>query len=85
MKHARPDYSRIQDPANIIPADEPVFLLRAQDRLAPTVVRKWADLVENSFGAPEIVSLARLHASAMEEWQRSNGSKIPDLPPRPHP
>jgi hypothetical protein len=30
MKHARDDYNRIQDPAGLIPEDEPVFLLRAQ-------------------------------------------------------
>lgn len=29
MKHAGEDYNRIQDPENKIPADEPVFLLRA--------------------------------------------------------
>ena len=34
MKHARNDYDRIQDPAGLIPADEPVFLLRGQDKLA---------------------------------------------------
>lgn len=34
MIHARDDYNRIQDPAGKIPADEPVFLLRAQDALA---------------------------------------------------
>ena len=34
MKHARDDYNRIQDPAGLIPADEPVFLLRGQDKLA---------------------------------------------------
>ena len=33
MIHARDDYNRIQDPAGKIPADEPVFLLRAQDEL----------------------------------------------------
>lgn len=39
MKHARPDYDRIQDPAGIIPEDEPVFLLRGQDRYAAPQLR----------------------------------------------
>jgi len=34
MIHARTDYDRIQDPAKLIPDDEPVFLLRGQDKLA---------------------------------------------------
>jgi hypothetical protein len=39
MFHARQDYnSRIQDSANIIPADEPVFLLRGQDVHAPQIL-----------------------------------------------
>jgi len=39
MKHARPDYDRIQDPAGLIPKYEPVFLLRGQDKLAWHVVK----------------------------------------------
>ena len=42
MKHARKDYNRIQDPENKIPADEPVFIVRAQDPLAADVMRYWA-------------------------------------------
>lgn len=45
MLHAREDYnSRIQDSAGKIPADEPVFLLRAQDRFAATVIVAWLTL-----------------------------------------
>ena len=29
MKHARPDYDRIQDPAGLIPDAEPVFLRKS--------------------------------------------------------
>ncbi len=46
MKHARPDYERIQVPAGRIPADEPVILFRAQDRHSAAVARFYADLVE---------------------------------------
>ena len=42
MIHARDDYNRIQDPAGLIPADEPVFLLRGQDPAAPNTVDRWA-------------------------------------------
>jgi len=80
MKHARNDYNRIQDPAGLIPDDEPVFLLRAQDKSAPATLRFWA--VENrSAGGDEALSaLAELWASNMEQWQRLNGSKAADGP-----
>lgn len=43
MIHARSDYqARIQDSANKIPDDEPVFLLRAQDATAAATIRYWA-------------------------------------------
>lgn len=39
MIHARKDYNRIQDPEGKIEKDEPVFLIRAKDRLfVPTVL-----------------------------------------------
>lgn len=44
MIHARNDYQRIQDPQNKIPNDEPVFLLRAQDKTSAEVVRCWVRL-----------------------------------------
>jgi len=40
MKHAREDYNRIQDPDEKIPDNEPVFLLRGQDVLAPNLLRE---------------------------------------------
>lgn len=66
MKHARPDYDRIQDPANLIPADEPVFLLRGQDETAAKVVRYWAELNRN--GDKHAVELALSHAYEMDKW-----------------
>lgn len=76
MKHARSDYDRIQDPANLIPEDEPVFLLRGQDRYAAEAVRAWADNVEAGGGDPEIVRLAREQADSMDAWVKH---KDPDL------
>lgn len=47
MKHARDDYNqRIQDSADLIPEDEPVFLFRAQDALAPAALDEYVRIVE---------------------------------------
>ena len=75
MKHAREDYNRIQDPAGLIPDDEPVFLLRGQDFLACMAVRYYAYLCA-TFQAPEVAAKARVHAEHMAAWPKK---KIPDL------
>lgn len=81
MKHAREDYDlRIQDADGLIPIDEPVFLLRAQDQLAPGLLREWAKRLLNCEGDPRTVARVRAHADAMERWQDRNGFKIPDTP-----
>ena len=77
MKHARPDYQRIQDPAEKIPADEPVFLLRGQDHAAAHAVRYYADILEAWGCDPELVRLSREQADAMEAWPTK---KMPDGP-----
>lgn len=79
MKHARDDYDRIQDPMAIIPHDEPVFLIRGQDRCAPDTVRFWAERAERLGAAPDIVNAAIRQADAMENWLAHRVSKIPDL------
>lgn len=81
MIHARDDYNRIQDPAGLIPTDEPVFLLRAQDALACAAVAYYADLCEQQ-QAPAIALKARAHAERMMAWPKK---KIPDLPAEPEP
>lgn len=88
MKHAREDYNRIQDPAvndssllplggKAIPADEPVFLLRAQDVNAHMVVRYWVFLHLRTGGDPEMAERAYQHADDMASWPTR---KIPDMP-----
>jgi hypothetical protein len=77
MKHARADYDEIQDPRNIIPEDEPVFLLRGQDKFAWQVVSLYADLAQRGGASPELVASCREHAQKMKEWQTK---KIPDMP-----
>lgn len=80
MIHARKDYDRIQDPAGLIPEDEPVFLIRGKDKVAAAAVEKWADLAESEGADPEIVSTARKHAEVIRAYQARMGSQIPDMP-----
>jgi hypothetical protein len=53
---------------------EPVFVLRAQDKLAPDVVRVWADNAQAA-GATAKANGAREVALAMEAWPHR---KLPD-------
>jgi len=80
MKHAREDYNRIQDPAGLIGEDEPVFLLRAKDKTAPNIVRKWAMEQVNQGSEDPCIEVALKWADVMEEWQKKNGCKLADLP-----
>ena len=76
MIHARDDYNRIQDPADIIPEDMPVFLLLGKDKHAAATVRHYADLVEADGGDPGIIQRARDHADLMDSLPEH---KSPDL------
>jgi hypothetical protein len=80
MRHARDDYNRIQDPSGKIPEDEPVFLLRAQDKSAPATLRFWAKQNRTEGGAAALSALAELWACNMEQWQRDHGTKPADGP-----
>lgn len=80
MRHAREDYNRIQDPENKIPEDEPVFLLRGQDFVAPDIVEAWADRAEAAGAYADIVMSARDQAKRMRDWQIDmNRVKVPDM------
>ena len=79
MKHARADYDRFQDPACLIPEDEPVFLIRGQDILAPDTLRAYANAARQA-GRKDIADLTFDHANRMVEWQRARKNKLPDLP-----
>lgn len=81
MLHARKDYNeRIQDSAGIIPENEPVFLIRGQDRVGPAAVELWSTLADIEGASDEIVDSARKQAEAMRNWQRNHMGKTPDLP-----
>lgn len=81
MKHARKDYNeRIQDSANLIPADEPVFLIRAQDQVGHMAVRSWAHLHRTNGGSDPAYDAAMKHADRMEQWAKTRKSKPADVP-----
>lgn len=101
MIHARNDYRRIQDPAAAAGAsdlaegstpigiDEPVFLLRAQDRHFVPMLEKYAELVAGdddlgSTARAEMLESVRAHIALAGAWQNINGRKVksPDIPRR---
>jgi hypothetical protein len=61
----------------LMPRDEPVFLLRGQDALAPLAVREWIKAAKLN-GAVTAAMQAEQQAAAMEAWPRR---KLPDWPP----
>ena len=77
MVHARKDYNRIQDPEHKIPEDEPVFLIRGQDKSAPATLRFWAAENLRNGGDPEASRLAVEQAGRMAAWPVH---KVADLP-----
>jgi len=80
MKHARSDYDkRIVDLENKIPEDEPVFLLRGQDSLAPKLLMMWATDLLLRDGDPSMAESAMQQAQRMLKWQKEHGTKTPDM------
>lgn len=77
MKHARADYARIQDPAGLIPADEPVMLFRAQDKHFDRVLRFYRDIVIADRGDQKIVDAIDRHLLLADAWPVK---KRPDMP-----
>jgi len=58
--------------------DEPVFVLRAADRIAPTVVVAWAKMAEAVGVSDGKIDEAYALAAQMLVWQDKNGCKVPD-------
>lgn len=59
--------------------DEPLFILRAQDILAPTLVRGWVKAYKAFPNHnPAKVTEALALANEMEVWQGMHGRKVPD-------
>ena len=67
-----------------IKPDEPVFLLRAQDKLAPATLEFWADALEKAGGDQTTSQHVRAWAELMRVWQKDHGCKVPDASPHVH-
>lgn len=84
MIHARDDYNRIQDPAHLIPEDEPVFLLRAKDRYAAEAVLLYAqNILEDELATPAAIAIAERAsewANEMRRYGAEHGVQYPDMP-----
>jgi hypothetical protein len=81
MRTGRKDYN-IADLGGKIGINEPVFLIRAQDALAPRTLRFWAQQLRNSGGDQRNADSVELLASEMEQWQIHHAAsvKLPDAP-----
>lgn len=55
---------------------EPVFVLRAQDLVAPEAIEAWIALARQAGAPEEKLAHAQLHATAMREWP--GRKKVPD-------
>lgn len=78
MKFTREDYNRrIIDTEGRIPDDEPVFLLRAQDKHAPDTLRFYANQLKED-GNNDMANELFTHARNMLLWQKSVRVKRPD-------
>ncbi len=78
MKFTRDDYNkRIIDTEGKIPANEPVFLLRAQDKYAPDTLRFYANQLKED-GNIAMAEELFAHAREMLLWQKSVRVKPPD-------
>ena len=78
MIHCRTDYTdRIQDTAHLIPDQEPVFLIRAQDNVGAQAVRAWAHIYRTNGGSDTVYLAVMRHADRMEAWPHK---KMADTP-----
>lgn len=78
--HPAPAVITTNGTTRLIPADEPVFLVRGQDENGADTVCYWANRAEERGADPEIVRVARAHAELMGAWPKK---KRPDLPTTP--
>ncbi len=68
-------YGQIHAERKFIPLDEPVFLFRGQDQLAPAIIREYAFRYVEATGDEDAAARIREQADRMEAWQPR---KIPD-------
>jgi len=82
MKHVRKDYMRIQDPLNLIPENEPVFLLRAKDSLSIPLLIRYRELLETynvDSNQKEMIDCIEENINHFRNWQMSAGAELPTL------
>lgn len=81
MQHARTDYNeRIIDTAGLIPADEPVFLLRAHDMLAAEILARYiALLVASGSYSVDYIEALRTHQRRFMDWPDKSLPDVPDI------
>ena len=60
----------------VIPADEPLFLIRGQDQVSGDVVRVWANFARMHGASQDILDAATAQAALMDQWPKK---KVPDL------
>ncbi len=81
MLHARKDYNfRIQDSDHRIGKDEPVFLLRAQDKHMLPMLKHYLSLLEDKESNKAMDIAVLKHMARVIEWQTHNNTKEPDVP-----
>ena len=81
MLHAREDYNqRIQDSANLIPPDEPVFLLRGHDPQLPLILLNYLYDLKSRKHDPRVIKALENHLEVIMSWQKTHVTKMPDIP-----
>lgn len=73
-------YGQVTLQYKALPPDEPVFVLRGQDRATPNTIRRWAIEAEAIGADRETVAEAEHVAGLIEAWQQANPDrvKVPD-------
>jgi len=57
---------------------EPIFVLRAKDKLAATIVEDWAIEADRAGVNRDKVAGATKQAEAFRDWRLKHGAKVPD-------
>lgn len=60
--------------------EEPIFLFRATDPLAPVAIRYYGEICRQADCAPEHTEAVFRHASRIEDWQRQHPDLVKEKP-----
>ena len=64
--------------------DEPLFVLRAKDHLAPMAIRHWVTMSNGNHSEEKLEEALRL-ANEMEDWRIKNIPQVVNTAPSPEP